>query len=286
MTGDVLLDDDYVAKLLAEDARKTSRSHAAGLTTSVRRDGLKPNTRFLSHIVREADGHNAALKRKEEEEARRRLRALQSDAPQRKKRRTDETDSSKRRRLLSDIVGASHQRTSRRSAREDRGRDEKTKSHLPSARHSDTKRYRSRCSASPGREEEQRRERSASRERRRRRTKDSSLVNDTAPRGRGSNKSKRSTDHLAEDYDPSLDVSDRSDLEDDDDGDDWGMALEAVRDRARYKKSQSSRMRGAGFSATDIAKFEQSLTSDLKDVGDTSQIKWSRSGVREWDKDK
>lgn len=40
---------------------------------------LKPNTRFLKNLVRDADSHNAALKKKEEREARMRLRKFRED---------------------------------------------------------------------------------------------------------------------------------------------------------------------------------------------------------------
>ncbi|KAL2426189.1 hypothetical protein ABEF95_012517 [Exophiala dermatitidis] len=75
-------DDEYIAKLLAEDARKSSLRYASAGTYGLtpRRPpnaGPKPNTRFLKSLVREVDSHNAALKKKEELEARMRLRRLQ-----------------------------------------------------------------------------------------------------------------------------------------------------------------------------------------------------------------
>ncbi|KIW15454.1 hypothetical protein PV08_05500 [Exophiala spinifera] len=77
-------DDEYVAKLLAEDARKSSIKYAsqgmsALLPAKSTASGLKPNTRFLKTLVREADSHNAALKKREEVEARARLRAIRDD---------------------------------------------------------------------------------------------------------------------------------------------------------------------------------------------------------------
>ncbi|EXJ85381.1 hypothetical protein A1O1_05745 [Capronia coronata CBS 617.96] len=74
-------DDDYVARLLAEDARKSSLRYAAQGTYALTGQrpanaAPKPNTRFLKTLVREADNHNAALKKKEELEARIRLRRL------------------------------------------------------------------------------------------------------------------------------------------------------------------------------------------------------------------
>ncbi|EEQ35219.1 pre-mRNA-splicing factor 38B [Microsporum canis CBS 113480] len=70
-------DDDYVAQLLAKDARDCSlRYSALGVYGPSKRGAPKPNTRFLKHIIRETDSHNANLKRKEEEEAREKMRNL------------------------------------------------------------------------------------------------------------------------------------------------------------------------------------------------------------------
>ncbi|KMU84420.1 hypothetical protein CIHG_02205 [Coccidioides immitis H538.4] len=74
-------DDAYIAELLAKDARECSlRYSALGVYGSAPKrptsGAPKPNTRFLKHILRETDTHNANLKRKEEEEARERIRQL------------------------------------------------------------------------------------------------------------------------------------------------------------------------------------------------------------------
>ncbi|OXV08149.1 hypothetical protein Egran_04086 [Elaphomyces granulatus] len=64
--------DDYVAQILANDARDSSLKYStlgmeAYLPQSQRRgDAPKPNTRFLKNILRETDSHNASLRRKEE----------------------------------------------------------------------------------------------------------------------------------------------------------------------------------------------------------------------------
>ncbi|EEQ91114.1 uncharacterized protein BDCG_06234 [Blastomyces dermatitidis ER-3] len=75
-------DDEYVAQLLAKDARDSSlRYSTLGMNAFIPLQrpfarAPKPNTRFLRNILRETDSHNASLKRKEEEEARERMRAL------------------------------------------------------------------------------------------------------------------------------------------------------------------------------------------------------------------
>lgn len=79
-----LVDDEYAARLLADDAKKSSARYAQqGLSALLPRrptgKAPKPNTRFLKAIVREADSHNAALKKKEELEASRRQRDTKSD---------------------------------------------------------------------------------------------------------------------------------------------------------------------------------------------------------------
>ncbi|PGG95200.1 hypothetical protein GX51_08307 [Blastomyces parvus] len=81
--GPDLDDDEYVAQLLAKDARDSSLRYSTLGTNAfipLQRPSPrapKPNTRFLRNILRETDSHNASLKRKEEEEARERLRVLQ-----------------------------------------------------------------------------------------------------------------------------------------------------------------------------------------------------------------
>ncbi len=75
------LDDAAVARLLAEDARSASSRYASqGLSALLPRrmngGAPKPNTRFLKNLVRDADTHNAALRRKEEQERQQRLRQL------------------------------------------------------------------------------------------------------------------------------------------------------------------------------------------------------------------
>ena len=323
-------DDDYVAKLLAEDAKKTSSKYASqGLSAFLpqRRaaDAPKPNTRFLTHLVRDVDSHNAALKRKEELEAERRLRALREadEEPPRKRRRADESDKAKGRRMFQDILGA---------ARSDKACRLDKHLRLPDSRHapeSASRKHRSK--------EHKRRSRSPSRDRsrRHRRDRDNSiepnarlctkrrsnqgskgiheveqsshirpledLQDDSVPsddgrlansdkevvapvriRGRGAHKSRNGmNDRFAKDYDPSQDVS--LDSDHDNEGEDWDLALEAMRDRIKYKQNQVARMRQAGFDDKQIAKWEKGVLNGDHD-GDPKDVKWSRQGeVRAWD---
>ncbi|TQS34942.1 hypothetical protein Golomagni_04654 [Golovinomyces magnicellulatus] len=79
--------DDYVAKLLAKDAKESSiRYSAIGLQayapSKPPANKPKPNTRFLRNIIKDTDNHNAALLAREAAEARGRLRDLQQSGSQ------------------------------------------------------------------------------------------------------------------------------------------------------------------------------------------------------------
>ncbi|KIW35494.1 uncharacterized protein PV07_02189 [Cladophialophora immunda] len=118
-------DDDYVARLLVEDARKSSMRYASqGLSALLpkRPTGAvpKPNTRFLKNLVREADSHNAKLKEKEELEARIRLRKIRDAEHASRKPRQERDDEDgheqgrKRRRLSDDTEDAKRTRRDKR----------------------------------------------------------------------------------------------------------------------------------------------------------------------------
>ncbi|KAK2805594.1 hypothetical protein FQN50_006109 [Emmonsiellopsis sp. PD_5] len=114
-------DDEYVAQLLAKDARESSlRYSTLGMNAFMPKRpssaAPKPNTRFLKNILRETDSHNASLKRKEEEEARARMRAL----------RDSRSSGSKQDRALYDVRAAKRRRVegpSDRKYERERGRD-------------------------------------------------------------------------------------------------------------------------------------------------------------------
>ncbi|KAL1988711.1 hypothetical protein VTN96DRAFT_8411 [Rasamsonia emersonii] len=93
--------DEYVAQLLARDARDRSLKYSAlGLEAYLPRRSTgkppKPNTRFLKNILRETDSHNAALRRKEEEDARERMRRLHGSTSSRRSGRDRERRESER----------------------------------------------------------------------------------------------------------------------------------------------------------------------------------------------
>ncbi|KAG5979989.1 hypothetical protein E4U55_004519 [Claviceps digitariae] len=107
MSNNELLTDDYVAGLLAQDAKDCSLKYSA-MGMEAFRDtkkpsaGLKPNTRFLRHIIRDTDAHNKALLAKETAESKARLSDLEHAEETR--RRTSNPDARDiRRRQMGDI---------------------------------------------------------------------------------------------------------------------------------------------------------------------------------------
>lgn len=124
------------------------------------------------------------------------------------------------------------------------------------------------------------------------------------PRGRGAYKTNVSNidAHFAPDYDPTLDVE----LDGDDANtvrrstrrpvaglmtkdDDWELALEALRDRARWRQKGEERLREAGFNDNIVERWKSNTA--FTGSGDMEkgleQVKWSKKGEsREWDRGK
>ncbi|OJJ34140.1 hypothetical protein ASPWEDRAFT_157674 [Aspergillus wentii DTO 134E9] len=129
-------DDDYVAQVLANEARDSSIKYSTeglGAYVPKRPTGAapKPNTRFLRHIIKETDSHNAALKRKEESEARERMRQLREQAASSsshdaRRHVSDDREPKRDRRECREDRHRSHRRRHRsRSASTDRGSSRK-----------------------------------------------------------------------------------------------------------------------------------------------------------------
>lgn len=97
------------------------------------------------------------------------------------------------------------------------------------------------------------------------------------PRGRGAFSSRAAMDeHFASGYDPKIDVQPDAEEEDD-----WDQALEAMRDRQRWKQQGADRLRAAGFSESEVKKWEKGGEKDESDV------RWAKRGEgREWDRGK
>lgn len=109
-------------------------------------------------------------------------------------------------------------------------------------------------------------------------------------RGRGANAGTSGIDsRFAADYDPRLDVTPEPDDQPGGGGggganEDWDSAVETFRDRLKWRQQGAERLRAAGFSETDIRKWEKSRTDGQKDEAD---VRWNeRGGLREWDRGK
>jgi hypothetical protein len=77
-------------------------------------------------------------------------------------------------------------------------------------------------------------------------------------------------------YDPTADVQ-----LDFDEENDWDQALEALRDRQKWKQQGADRLRAAGFTEDEIKKWEKGGDKREEDV------RWAKKGEgREWDRGK
>ncbi|KAK0251185.1 hypothetical protein B0A54_04527 [Friedmanniomyces endolithicus] len=333
------LDTDYVANLLKRDAETHRSRSALGLpsTSSPRvraKDAPKPNTRFLRNIIRETEGHNAALKAKEEEESRLRLRELKRNERSGKRKREDGGDggdgmrskkvkSGERDGRWASAFGGLGKAEKSSGSKDVRGearvrsKDHQASNSTPQRREHRPEngshaleRHREERSkrAEPKYVKERRqRDRSASdgsRSPPNRRKNDTTAHNDaelsdsdplgsvigprpapqSRPRGRGAqNMYMPSTidSRFASNYDPSTDVA----LNDDEaDRDDWDMALEALRDRRKWKTNQAERLKAAGFTDEEVGRWKEGGERGEKDVED---VKWKKKGDgREWDRGK
>ncbi|KAH6894086.1 hypothetical protein B0T10DRAFT_603637 [Thelonectria olida] len=107
MGNDQLLTDEYVAGRLTEEANDCSLKYSAlGMEgyrqTKKPANMLKPNTRFLRHIIKGTDSHNKALLAKEASESQARLKNLER-AEEAKRLKTNPTQQDVRRRQMGDI---------------------------------------------------------------------------------------------------------------------------------------------------------------------------------------
>lgn len=98
------------------------------------------------------------------------------------------------------------------------------------------------------------------------------------PRGRGAIGGSSGMDsRFSSDYDPKSDVQ----INDVKGHNDWDDALEAMRDRARFKQQGADRLREAGFTEEQVKKWEK---GDEKTIDD---VRWTKAGEkREWDRGK
>ncbi|GAB1735541.1 hypothetical protein NU219Hw_g4119t1 [Hortaea werneckii] len=287
-----------------------------------RKDAPRPNTRFLRNLVRDADTHNTALKAKEEEEARRRERERkrrwqdEQVADGREKRRKEGDRPGRWASILGGLERQDSRQNSRRESRrerDDRGKDRRSHSHRAEEderrrqrhRHGeDRRRSRSPNSHHRHRQRRDRQSRSPrrsrspehrSKQRRRHSTaSDSDPLDEVIgpeppptviPRGRGATAGSSTIDQrFSPDYDPRADIQNSPSPERGREGlrDDWDLALEALRDRAKWKAQGGDRLKAAGFTDEEVDRW--------KDGGrekDERDVRWRKSGEgREWDRGK
>ncbi|EME38612.1 hypothetical protein DOTSEDRAFT_139968 [Dothistroma septosporum NZE10] len=296
MSSDIT--DDYVAQILKREAERkdSNRFVANGLgsllsnTRPRNRDAPKPNTRFLKHLVKDVDSHNAALLKKEAEESRARARARKlkdernggderSRSPRKERRRKDE-------RREREVYSARrvHERRSRGHDGTRKG-ERKVSRERDSKRVDDRKRLRREHDSSGKLDRQPDHERVVA--------ADLDPLEDaigpkpsmrSAARGRGAHRDSNIDARFDSKYDPAIDVA-LDDHEDDDD--DWEMALETMRDRAKWRKSGAERLRAAGFTEEEVDKWEKGGTRGSNEEGDVESVKWNKKGEgREWDRGK
>ncbi|KAJ5040471.1 uncharacterized protein L3040_006127 [Drepanopeziza brunnea f. sp. 'multigermtubi'] len=277
------LTDDYVASLLAKDAKESSIKYSSvGLEAFGRSkppaNKPKPNTRFLRNIIKDTDSHNAALLAKEAAESRARLKSL---APSVTSREKTVAGADIRRRQLGDIAAILGGRSTKRK-REERGNME-----------GKTVNYSSEDGEKPrSKKSKDKPEETSGVKRQRERDRDEDYDSDPlddiiGPRpppipevkckGRGiMSKSSGIDSRFSANYDPTADVQ-----LDFDEENDWDQALEALRDRTKWKQQGADRLRAAGFTDEEVSKWERGGEKREEDV------KWSKKGEgREWDRGK
>ncbi|KAJ5918267.1 hypothetical protein N7454_010642 [Penicillium verhagenii] len=123
-------------------------------------------------------------------------------------------------------------------------------------------------------------------------------------RGRGAYKANASNidSHFASDYNPALDI--QPDHDDERTAtqatrravsglmtgdDDWDTAMEALRDRARWRQKGEERLRAAGIGEETIGRWktESAPSSGVTGERDAEDVRWSKKGEgREWDRGK
>lgn len=309
---DTALDDDYVISLLKRDAdANKSRYLSSGLSPLLssgrKANAPKPNTRFLRNVLRETEGHNKALKAKEEEEARKRARDINESRTRRKdgerkgrwasvlgglgegskkrdrdaknseceglrkRRRCEETDEDTRQAQRRTAILLDESRpTTLRSPQELPKRKRRKSEDLNLFPLALAKNKQSETERPHRREGPQNTEGVVEAD-------DSDPLDsvigpkpapEKVPRGRGALHTSTIDARFHADYDPKSDI----DTDHLSDNDDWAMALEAVRSRAK-------RLRAAGFSDAELKRWETSGRD--KDVED---VRWKKKGEgREWD---
>lgn len=102
-------------------------------------------------------------------------------------------------------------------------------------------------------------------------------------KGRGAFNPNTIDSHFAANYDPSADLTPEVEEQDD-----WDGALEALRDRQKWRQQGAERLLAAGFSEQEVEKWQnQKINSKGEREMDEADVKWSKVGEgREWDRGK
>ena len=119
----------------------------------------------------------------------------------------------------------------------------------------------------------------------------------TLKRGRGAHKSSASTNintRFSPSYNPKADISHPYSDDESGERDDWDMALEALKDRAKWRTHGAERLRAAGFSEEEVGRWERSGSGLAGSGGggggaekDVEDVRWRKEGEgRDWDRGK
>ncbi|KAK4555312.1 hypothetical protein LTR86_007609 [Recurvomyces mirabilis] len=108
------------------------------------------------------------------------------------------------------------------------------------------------------------------------------------PRGRGAFKPSTIDSRFSSTYDPKTDLHDPDELETE--SDDWDMALEALRDRMKWRTQGAERLRAAGFTEEELERAQASRSAgdgrEGREKG-VEAVRWAKAGEgREWDRGK
>ncbi|CAN9318290.1 unnamed protein product [Alternaria alternata] len=310
-------DDAYVAELLKQDAKKATKTYElVGIDAfnprRMNSRAPRPNKNFLQHLIRQTDSHNTALLAKEAEESRARLRKMDRDRKRAGGREEDNGRGPEGRLTTAASDNNGHDATPRRRRdrsedksrhrREHRNRERDASAGASSRRHRDRSgdEYRHKRKHDSEEEDRSRRKRIRSRSPRDKSRKDKyneeqepsdsdpleAIVGPIPPpceptvrsKGRGAYKANNMgiESRFSSTYNPSTDVCVTSDVEDD-----WGDALEALRDRARWQQQGADRLKAAGFTDAQVKKWERGDTQNEEDV-----VWTSKGQAREWDRGK
>ncbi|CAN9295564.1 unnamed protein product [Alternaria alternata] len=301
-------DDAYVAELLKQDAKKATKTYElVGIDAfnprRMNSRAPRPNKNFLQHLIRQTDSHNTALLAKEAEESRARLRKMDRDRKRAGGREEDNGRGPEGRLTTAASDNNGHDATPRRRRDRmkrktvpvgngyDRGLPETNRAKTSTMKSKSVGDLEGETTPSAniegtGRILEHLRHHGHGI------PKDigdvvgieTELVLEVQSRSTLPPIRMKTTDannmgiesRFSSTYNPSTDVCVTSDVEDD-----WGDALEALRDRARWQQQGADRLKAAGFTDAQVKKWERGDTQNEEDV-----VWTSKGQAREWDRGK